>query len=111
MIISDEQFKKIDGEVRNWSQEQKQQEILLSQQPQQTRQNIFQPPELLKQFGIVVIKGVGQTARQLGSVAPTLGAKIAGAVTGKEQKPFEPISKELVTPQGMAQKVGYKAEK
>src|SRR3990167_8538661 len=102
MIISNEQFKKIDGKARNWSQEQKQQKDLLTQptqQAQQTRQSIFQPPELLKEFGIGVIKGVGQTARQLGSVAPTIGAKIASVVTGKEQRPFEPISKELVTPQ------------
>lgn len=72
-----------------------------------------QPPgaETIGQVGIGAIKGLGQTARAFGSIAPTAGAKLAELVTGKKQEVFEPISKEMVTAEGTAQKVGYGVEK
>lgn len=86
------------------------------QQMRQPQSIIPKPPlpevsEAIGQVGIGAIKGVGQTARQLGSIAPTAGAKLAELITGKKQEVFQPISKELVTPEGTAQKIGYGAEK
>lgn len=86
--------------------------LLGNTQPEQTS-SFQQPPgaETLGQVGVGIIKGVGQTARQLGSVAPTIASKIVEASGFGKQKPFEPISKEMVTPEGAAQKVGYGVEK
>lgn len=85
----------------------------LQQIRQPTQSIIPKPPgaETLGQVGIGAIKGLGQTARAFGSVAPTIGSKLGELVTRKKTQTFEPISKEMVTPQGTAQKIGYGAEK
>ena len=82
-------------------------------QPEQQAGGFPQPPgsETLQQFSLGALKGIGQTARQFGSLAPAAGAGLAQLITGKRAEAFAPISKELVTPQGTAQKVGYGAEK
>ncbi len=87
------------------------QPIQPSQPAIQSQKSIFQPPEPLKQFGIGAVKGIGQTIRQLGSVAPTIGSKLGELITGKKTQTFEPYSKEAVTPIGTAQKIGYGTEK
>lgn len=89
-------------------------ELQQMKQPAQTQTSIPKPgraSEAMQQFSLGALKGVGQTARQLGSLAPAAGAGLAQLITGKRTQAFEPISKELVTPQGTAQKVGYGAEK
>lgn len=100
------------GAFSNELQQMRQPQIEQSQSiiPESIRQAVT-PPEFLKQVGVGALKGVGQTARQLGSVAPAIGAKLGELVTGKRTETFEPISKEMVTPQGTAQKIGYGAEK